>query len=93
MKSKTRVTYHYYFKKGKYVRYTSSEFYSLNLCVSFARMALREAKFPDEAGVFPPSEGWFVVIEKTVETVERVATVRSTNGFDKLKKREGWDES
>jgi hypothetical protein len=62
------------------------------MCVRCAKSALREEEFPDEAGVFPPSEGWFVVIEKTVKTVERVATVRSTNGFDRLKKREDWDE-
>lgn len=81
-KTETTVKYRYHIKNGRHER-LQQEFDTQNVTKQFIRSFFREEKFPDEAGVFPPSDGWRVEIERVTTTVEKIITVRKLSDLDK----------
>lgn len=71
---KTVIKWRYALKQGKCEKF-SFTFDTLEYCKLAIRSALREEAFPDEAGVFPPSEEWYATIEKVTTTTEFIARI------------------
>lgn len=81
-KTETTVKYRCHIKNGRHDR-LQQEFNTQNITKKFIRSLFREENFPDEAGVFPPSKGWRLEIERVTTTVEKIITVRKLSDLDK----------
>ena len=63
-----------------------AQFDELKTAEAFGRSCVREENFNDEAGVWPPSKGYYFKIER-VTTIVKTEFVSSTSNNQKLKAR------
>lgn len=61
-----------------------AQFDELKTAESFGRKCVREEEFKDEAGVWPPSEGYYCKIERVTTTV-KTEFISSTSNSQKMK--------
>ena len=83
MTNKTHVKYRMSVMKGQR-NFFQAQFDELKTAEAFGRSCVREASFDDEAGVWPPSEGYYFKIERVTTTV-KTEFISSTSNNQKLK--------
>lgn len=83
MTTKTHVKYRMSVMKEQYYFFQAS-FDEIKTAEAFGRSCVREKIFEDEAGVWPPSQGYYFKIERVTTTV-KTEFVSSTSNNQKLK--------
>lgn len=83
MTTKTRVKYRMAVMKGQR-NFFQAQFDELKTAEAFGRSCVREETFEDEAGVWPPSQGYYFKIERVTTTV-KTEFVSSTSNNQRLK--------
>lgn len=83
MTTKTSVKYRMSVMKEQ-CRFFQASFDELKTAEAFGRSCVREEKFNDEAGVWPPSQGYYFKIERVTTTV-KIEFISSTSNSQKLK--------
>ncbi len=83
MTAKTHVKYKMSVMKGQ-CNFFQAQFDELKTAEAFGRSCVREETFEDEAGVWPPSEGYYYKIERVTTTV-KTEFISNTSNNQKLK--------
>ena len=83
MTTKTHVKYRMSIMNGQR-NFFQAQFDELKTAEAFGRSCVREETFEDEAGVWPPSEGYYFKIERITTTV-KTEFISSTSNNQKLK--------
>lgn len=83
MTTKTNVKYRMSVMKEQR-NFFHVQFDELKTAEAFGRSCVREENFNDEAGVWPPSQGYYFKIERVTTTV-KIEFISSTSNTQKLK--------
>lgn len=83
MTTKTHVKYRMSVMKGQR-NFFQAQFDKLKTAEAFGRSCVREENFNDEAGIWPPSHGYYFKIERVTTTI-KTEFISSTSNNQKLK--------